>query len=150
MTEDKEKKERRCIALGRGPKAEPHYYFADIDTKDVDLGRIKKDAPDALIVESHRGYHVLNFEMYAAEYILSVCDPLCPGNAVRVIPNDDLKLIQRPTHLCLKVCKIYEAMFNMPTLPTVKYDDCRVPLKPGIYVAAKDGIKLTGQERHLS
>lgn len=102
-----------------------------------------------MVVESRRGYHVVSSQPLADLDLLKIADPKCPGNAVRFYPHDDLLLVQRPAQLCQKVAKIYESIFNIPLLPLKGYLECDQPLKFGIYVAEKDGIKLEGQARHL-
>ena len=141
--------ERRCIAMGRGAKEQPHFYFYDIDQllEDSMLDGLLEGAKDALIVQSKRGYHIVSATPITDKFILSIADPKCPGNAVRFYPHDDLKLVQRPKTLCIKVAKIYESVFNIGALPIVSYAPCDQPLKFGIYVAEKDGIKLHGDER---
>ena len=139
--------ERRCIAMGRGAKEHPHFYFYDIDTKDQASFEIATGDDFSLVVESSRGYHVISPQPITDPAVLSIADPKCPGNAVRFYPHDDLKLVKRPSRLCRKVAKIYESIFNIPVLPLEGYDECDQPLKFGIYRAEKDGIKQLGDER---
>ena len=137
-----------CIAFGRGPKEARHFNFYDIDTKDFDLPRIMSEAPDALIIGTNRGLHLVSPVLITSEYVLSLADPKCPGNAVRWYPHDDLILLRRASSLCVKVAKAYESVFD-GRIVTEKYLPCFVPLKMGQYTAEKDGIKLHGDERTI-
>lgn len=141
--------ERRCIAMGVGPKEAKHFYMYDIDRKDIDLARLMREAPDALMIATHRGFHILNAVELTSEYILGMKDLACPSNAVRFDPHDDLVLLRPASALCLKVAHIYEAVFD-GRIVTQKYLPCGAPLKFGVYRAEKDGIKLHGEERTLA
>lgn len=133
--------------MGRGSKEHPHFYFYDFDVLQVE-GIIKALAPDALVIGTKRGYHAVSDKPLTEPDLLKMADPKCPGNAVRFYPYDDLKLIQRPKTLCIRVAKIYESVFELGALPIVSYAPCDQPLKFGVYVAEKEGIKLKGAERH--
>jgi len=134
--------------MGVGPREAKHFNFYDIDRKDIDLPKIRYGAPDALIIATSRGLHIINATEITDEYILSLKDLKCPSNAVRFYPHDDLILLFPATRLCVKVAKIYESVFN-GTRVTEAYLPCNEQLKFGIYMAAKDGIRLTGTDRHL-
>ena len=140
-------KVRRCIAMGVGPKTAKHFHCYDIDRKDADIGRMMREAPEALIVGTSHGFHIVSPTEVTSEYILEIKDLKCPSNAIRFYPHDDLTLLRPAKSLCVKVAKIYESVFN-GRIVTEKYLPCSEDLKVGIYNAAKDGIKLVGQERH--
>lgn len=143
--------ERRCIAMGRGSKERPHFNLYDVDTHEISIGVARLCAPQALVIKTVHGYHFITSpsKPVTADYILKVADPKCPGNAVRFYPHDDLELVQPARLLCIKVAKIYESVFNGQTV-ALEYEPCSEPLKFGIYVAEKDGIKQLGQDRHLA
>lgn len=142
--------ERRCMAIGRGPKETPHFYAADIDTHDLVLADLVKEAGPAMVIRTLHGYHVMSPEPITSPYILGAQDPKCPTNAIRVYPFDDLELVKRPTTLCIRTAKIYEAIFKLPKLPEADYLPCGAPWHIGVYVAVKDGIKQTGEGRIIA
>lgn len=143
--------DRRCIAMGRGPKERAHFNLYDIDTHEVEERLLTFLAPSALVIKTAHGYHLITSPdaPVTDPYLLQLADPKCPGNAVRFYPHDDLELVRPAPSLCTKVAKIYESVFNGRTV-ALTYQECHEPLKFGIYIAAKDGIKQLGPERHLT
>lgn len=136
--------------MGRGPKLSAHFNLYDLDTHSVEQRMLEVLAPSALIIKTAHGYHLITAPSMPVTdpYLLQLADVKCPGNAVRFYPHDDLQLIRPAISLCTKVAKIYESVFNGAKVAEV-YEECHEPLKFGIYIAAKDGIKQLGADRHL-
>lgn len=141
--------ERRCIAMGRGSKEHPHFNLYDIDTHDIDVRELCY-FEQALVIKTFHGYHLITSpsEPIKDERLLKLADPKCPGNAVRFYPHDDLELIKPAMRLCIKAAKIYESIFNGKEV-VIEYELCDEPLKFGIYIAEKDGIKQIAEQRHF-
>lgn len=135
------------MAIGRGPKETPHFYGADLDTHDLVLADLIREAGPAMVVRTRRGYHVLSPEPITSAFVHGYQDPSCPNNALRVYPFDDLELVKRPASLCIRTAKVYEAIFKVAKLPEADYLPCAAPWHIGVYVAEKDGIKQLGAER---